>query len=123
MAERATLKDLINYEPDTYITKDETSLIRNTFKGNDALFKVLRKVLLPSVGDPNLPIEEIEKDMWLAGRDYSQIPAEEIKPIVLARQDAIKFVLGALIQLKIIANSAEETEIEKAYRRTKDSAK
>lgn len=123
MAERATLKDIINYEPETYLTADEISLIQGTFRGNDALFRVLRKVLLPSVGDSSLPIEELNKDMWLIGRDYAQIPDAEIKSVVLARQDAIQFVLGALIQLKVLANSKEESEIERAYRRTKDSTK
>lgn len=123
MAQRASLQDLLNYQPETYLSADEISLIQNTFRGNTALLKALRKVLLPSVGDPELPPEEIEKDVWLVGRDYAAIPDGEVKSIVLARQDAIKFVMGALIQLKILANSTSEDEVSRAFRRAKDSAK
>jgi hypothetical protein len=123
MSERATLRDVINYEPDTYLTQDDIKLIQATFRGNNELVAVLRKVLLPSVGDPNLPIEELNKDMWLVGRDYAQIPDDAIKSIVLARQDAIQFVLGGLIQLKVIANSKTEDPMETAFKRAKDSTK
>ena len=85
--------------------------------------KVLRKAMLPSVGDLELPLEEISKDAWLVGRDYSMIPDAEIKSIVLARQEAIKFIMGGLIQLKVIASSKTETKAEKALREQKDSSK
>jgi len=119
----ASLKDVLPYDPETYLSKDEVNLVRNTFRGNEALIKVLRKVFLPTAFDPELPVEEIGGDVWMANFDFTQMQSSEVKPLVLGRQDAIKFVIGGLIKLKVIANQTEETEIEAAYRRSKDSAK
>ena len=65
----------------------------------------------------------MSKDVWLVGRDYAAIPDAEIKSIVLARQEAIRFIMGGLIQLKVIANTKKETTTEKALRQQKDSSK
>jgi hypothetical protein len=119
----ASLKDVLPYDPETYLSKDEVDLIRNTFQGNEKLIKVLRKIFLPSAFDPELPIEEIGGDVWMANFDFTQMQSSEIKPLVLGRQDAIKFVIGGLIKLKVIANQTQETEMEAAYRRQKDSTK
>ncbi len=118
-----TLKDVINYEAETYITEEDASLIRSTFRGNPRLLKALKKIFLPSIGDPDMPVEEFGKDMWLQGRDYAQIPDADIKTIVLGRQEAIKFICGALIQLNVIANSDIESPLTTAARRKQDSAK
>lgn len=119
---KASLRDVINYEADTFLSEDEVSLIRNVF-ADQKVIRVLRKVLLPSVNDPSLPPEEINMDMWL-DRDYSQIPNEQIKSIVLARQEAIKFVMGGIVKLKVLASSAAtETEAQRQLRIAQDSAK
>ena len=119
---KVSLSDVLNYNVDTYLNSDELNLIYNTF--NDArVLKVLRKILLPSVGDIDLPLEEMSKDVWLVGRDYAAIPDAEIKSIVLARQEAIRFIMGGLIQLKVIANTKKETTTEKALRQQKNSSK
>lgn len=122
--QRATLKQVVGeyYKPEEYLSEDELSLIRSTFSDN-RLVKVVRKILLPTIADPELPLEELASDTWLAGRAWAQIPAEEAKIMAVARQDAIEFIMGGLIKLKVIANQKPETEAEKAYRRTKDSAK
>jgi hypothetical protein len=120
--QRATLKDIIPYQAQTHLTNNEIELIKATFRGNDELLTVLRKLFLPSVGDSSLPLEEIGKDAWL-NIDFSMLQDSEIKPVVLARQDAIKFIGGGLLQLKIIANQKEESEQEAAARRAKDSTK
>lgn len=117
---RTTLSDVINYAPETYLKQEELELIQSTFKGNDKLIKVLRKIMLPSVGDADMPIEEVGKDMWL-GMDFTSFEADEVKPIVLARQDAIKFIIGGLIQLKIIANGAVESPMNAQLRKEMDS--
>jgi len=119
---KVSLSDVLNYNVDTYLKPEELELICNTFNDPKVL-KVLRKMLLPSVGDLDLPLEEMTKDVWLVGRDYSMIPDGEIKSIVLARQEAIKFIMGGLIQLKVIANTKKETPTEKAWRERKDSSK
>lgn len=117
-----SLQDMLVYQPETYFKPEELALIQNTFK-DSKVTKVLRKALLPSVGDLDLPIEEMGKDLWLVGRDYSAIPEAEVKSIVLARQEAIKFVMGGLIQLKQIANSAPVSDQVKAGRNEKNSTK
>ena len=118
--ERATLSDVINYTPDTYLTEGDVELIRNTFKDNPRLMRVLRKVFLPSVGDGDMPVEEIGSDVWL-NMDFSVMQQEEIKPIVLARQDAIKFIAGGIIKLKMIANSGTPSPMSEEVRKQKDS--
>lgn len=123
MSERATLKDVINYEPEQYLSEDEMSLIRSTFKDNPRLIAVLRKLLWPTVTDAALPIEQMGNDGWNAGRDWAQIPADEAKILMCARQDAQQFIMGALIKLKVLANQTELTDVEKAYRQSKDSTK
>lgn len=123
MADKSRLQDLLPYKPDTYLSDDEYSLVRSTFKGNDKLIKVLRKLLLPTAFDPELPIEEMSGDAWMVDRDFASISVEEVKTIVASRQEAIKFVLGGLIKLKVIANTESETPMEAAFRRQKDSAK
>lgn len=118
----ATLSDVLNYDPEQELSEQEISLIQNTFRGNNALIAVLRKVFLPTLSDPSLPIEKFGSDPFLK-QDWSVMPHEHVKAIVLARQDAVKFVLGGLIQLKIIANQQVESEMERALRLSKDSTK
>jgi hypothetical protein len=121
--EKAALSDLLNYEVDSYLSKDEITLIQSVFRGNPQLMRVLRKILLPYVGDQDLPPEEMGSDIWLIGRDYSMMPNEEVKSVVLARQEVIKFILGGLVKLKVIANTTEETATQKKWRETRNSAK
>ncbi len=119
----ATLSDIINYEPDTYLTVEDLDIIRSTFKGNKRLMRVLRKIMVPSVGDTELPVEEMGNDAWLAMRDWAQVPADEAKILMVARQEALKFIFGGFIKLKMIANSTEESPMSKDVRRKMDSTK
>ncbi len=117
--QRASIRDVLNYKPEEYLSPAELALIRNTFAGSPALIKVLRKLLIPTFADPDTPLEDFGNDAWLAGRDYGAIPESEIKSIVLARQEALKFIVGGLIKLKVIAATPEPTaaEIKEAQRR------
>ena len=121
--QRASLQDVINYIPEQYFSEDELNLIRNTFRGNSALFKVLRKVFIPTISDPELPIEKFGDDFFLSGRQYASIPENEIKSIVLAREEALKFIVGGLIQLKNMSNTKVETDEQIKTRLKKDSVK
>jgi hypothetical protein len=121
--EKTTLSDIINYDPDTYLSLDELALIRSTFKDNPRLLKVLRKLMVPSVGNPELPVEEMGNDAWIAMRDWSQIPADEAKILMVARQEALKFIFGGMIKLKMIANSSDESPMSAQLRRKQDSTK
>ena len=123
MAEKSQLKEFLNYQPEEYLTDAEKTLLKQTFYNNDRLLKLLRKLLLPTVTDADLPIEQMGKDVYFTGRDWANIPADEAKILMTARQEAVKFVLGGLIEIKVIANTREETETEKAARKIMDSSK
>lgn len=119
---RASLTDVLNYEPEQYFSEDELMLIRNTFR-SPVVINLLRKVFIPTISDPELPLEDFGNDMFLAGREYAQIPDGEIKSIVLARQDAIKFIMGALVKLKVIANTPDMTPEQKKLQQKQNSGR
>lgn len=122
-SEKVKLRDLLGYEAETYLSQEEVDLIRNVFKYNPQLIKVLRKVLIPTIHDLELPIEELGKDAWMMGLDFQSMQESEIKSIVLGRQEGIKFVIGGLISLKNIASQEEESEQDKKLRDAKNSTK
>lgn len=113
----------VNYKAPERISEEEKSLIRNTFKDNDVLLNVLKKILLPSYTDDSTPFEMSGADVFSMGRDWASMPTEEVKALVVARQDTINFIAGALTWLKITANEKAESEQELSDRRTKDSLK
>lgn len=123
--QRASLKDVVSqyYQPEKYLTEGEMKLIKQTFRDNPVMMNIIRKILLPTVADPSLPLEELGNDAWMSGRIWSQIPAEEAKILAVARQDAIEFILGGLIKLKVLAHEPEENDAEAEERRKKDSSK
>lgn len=118
--DRATLKDVLNYEPEQYLSPEDISWVRTTF-GNPKAIARLRKLFLPTISDPEMPLEEMGNDVYLSGLDWMGMPAEHAKAIIAARQDAIKFIVGAIIKIKIIAASSDESPMEAALRRSKDS--
>ena len=123
MSEPAKLKDVLQYTPESYFSKEELDLIKRTFKDSPQLVRVIRKVFLPTISDPNLPIEEFSKDVYLAGKSWASIPVSERATLMVGRQEAIEFVLGGLMFLKNLAQTKEETEEEEMKRRKQDSAK
>lgn len=118
---RVGLKDVINYNPDQYLTDAELAIIRQVFKDNHFLLNTLRKILLPTIYDAQTPIEFFSKDTFNMGRDWASIPADEVKILATAREDAIKLIVGGLIHLKTIANQGSETPEEAEARQRKDS--
>lgn len=114
----------LNYEPPMLFTKEEIKLIKSAFGGQDnQLLKLVRKIFLPSLLDPETPVEFGANDMWM-DLDFRSIPVEEVKPIVLARQDTIKWITGSLVRTKQLANQPdEETPQERDSRQKKDSVK
>ena len=119
--EKAKLEDVINYKPETYFSDAEVEWIRGMFAGERGRMglKIMRKVLIPTISDPELPIEEINGDPWLNKTDFSAMPSEHVKAVVQGRQEAMKYCVGALIKLKVIANSKADRVSDKG----KDSAK
>lgn len=117
-----SLSDAINYKPETYLKEDDITWIQNTFRDNPKAINILRKIFLPTIEDGSLPIEEFTKDSFGAGYQFQQIPDEHIKALVVARQDAIKFIIGGLIQLKVIANVQDPSrqQVREAARKNKN---
>jgi len=120
---KARIEDVVSYQPKDYITQDEKNLIRYHFKGNDKLLNIIRKVFLPTIQDPELPLEQFGKDLWMGQLDFSQMSVNEVKAITMARQDLVKQVFGGLIYIKSLAHEKVETEAEEKERRKKDSTK
>jgi len=123
--QRASLADVISYTPETYFSDDELQTIRNAFNGPAGLqlAKVVRKVMLPSISDPELPIEELSKDMFMSQVDFRSLMADEAKPVAMGLQLAAKAIIGGLVQLRTIANVKDENPVNREQRRGKDSAK
>jgi hypothetical protein len=123
--EKAQLDDIIQYTPETYFSDEELELIRAHFNGPQGakLLKVVRKALLPTISDPDLPVEEMAKDMFMSAVDFRQVQDSEAKPIAMGLQLSAKIIAGALMQLRSLANIAPDDEKNREARRAKDSAK
>lgn len=101
-------------------TDEELQLVKNTFKGNEKLLKLLRKVFLPEY-DPEAPIGQII-DLWMT-IDLNQLPAEEAIRRIYARNTLINHIEAQIAQLNVLAEAKDETETEKKARLEKDSTK
>lgn len=102
------------------ITPEEMALIRSTFKGNDALLKLMRKVFLPEI-DPNAPLGQIV-DLWMA-LNLKDLTSEQAQIKIEARNTLILHVEQQLIALKTMSESVDETPEEAKARLKKDSSK
>ena len=121
--EKASLKDMLNYAPEKYISDEEVEIVRNTFKYNPQLFGIIRKCFLPTFSDPLLPLEEMETDIFLQGKNWGMMPQEEVKALVVARQEAVQFVMSGLVKLKMLANIEGKDEAIVEANKKKDSTK
>lgn len=123
--QKAELSDIISYTPETYFSEEELELIRAHFNGPSGrkLLKVVRKALLPTISDPELPVEELAKDMFMSAVDFRMMQENEVKPTVMGLQLSAKIIAGALMQLQSLANVAPEDEKTRKAREAKDSAK
>jgi len=109
----------LNYVPPLLFSKEDVAQLRATYGGQENKnMDLLRRVLLPSLLDPNVPVEYGANDMWM-DRDFAGIPNEEIKSIVLARQEVIKWVAGSLVRIRQMANQPEEESVEERAARQK----
>lgn len=121
----AELQDIITYTPETYFSDEEVALIRQSFNGptGSKLLKVIRKALLPTISDPDLPVEELGKDMFMALVDFTKLQDSEVKPVAMGLQLTAKIIVGSLIHLKTLANVQEETKEEAARRNSKNATR
>lgn len=93
-------------KPRGRFTSEDMVLLRSTFKDNEALLKLLRKVFLPNQVDESLPIGQIA-GVWM-DIDFRSMSAEEAKIVAVARQEIIKTTEFYLNQIKFLADSSDE---------------
>lgn len=107
-------------ENQSRFTEDELRLIRDTFKNNDPLLRLMGKFFCPPL-DPQAP-------PGMMFDIYMQIPADQMTDTdvarnVRARNLLINHLNMRLMELQILAGRKEETEKEKEERLRKDSLK
>ena len=91
------------------ITEDEMKLIRATFKGNEPLLRLMRKMFLPEL-DPGAPIGQMI-DLWMTVKIDDMTPEEAIVNLK-ARNTLITHVDQQLMSLRLIAQTEPETPEE-----------
>jgi hypothetical protein len=101
-------------------TDGELDLIKQTFKGNDKLLKLLRKVFLPEY-DPNAPIGQVI-DLWMTV-PVKEMTAQDALVNILARNSLISHVEMQIQQLNVLAEADQKTAEEIQEKIKKDSAK
>jgi hypothetical protein len=100
------------------ITPEEIELIKSTFRGNEKLLKLLRKVFLPEIS-ADAPLGE-QIDLWMT------IPVEGTdrdKINIIARKQLIQHLEQSLVQLKVLAETQAKTLEEVQEQIKKDSNK
>jgi len=101
-------------------TQEEIDIIKSSFKGNEKLLKLLRKVFLPEL-DPDAPLGQ-QIDLWMT------VPVKELDPQhamvnILARNHLISHIEQQLISLSVLANTDSKTMEEVKEALKKDSSK
>jgi len=102
------------------ITPEEFAIIRTTFKDNDALLKLMRKIFLPEI-DPTAPLGQMV-DLWMS-LNMKELTAEQALVKLEARNSLILHVEQQLLALRAMADSVDETPAQTAARLKKDSTK
>lgn len=102
------------------ITPEEVSLIRSTFKNNEVLLKLMRKMFLPEL-DPNAPLGQMI-DIYHTIQTKDRKP-EDIAVELTARNMVIDHTDNVLTQLWILSMQEEETPAEVIAREKKDSSR
>ena len=101
-------------------TEIEIDLIKKTFKDNEKLLQIIRKVFLPEL-DPTAPLNQ-NIDLWMS-IPLKQLSKEDAVIQVLARNDLISHIEMQLMQLDILANTDAKTLAEIREKIKKDSNK
>lgn len=112
----------LNYQAPTRVTEEEKDIVRNAFK-DDRIFPILKKIFVPHFADEENPFEFAGADAFLMGRDWSQMPTDQIKALVVARQDTINWLSGGLALIKNWVHDAPESAEKRAERERKNSTK
>ena len=101
-------------------SEGEMEILQKTFKGNEKLLKLLRKVFLPEY-EPDAPIGQVV-DLWMT-LDLGGLSPQEQSVRIFARNSLITHIEHMINELNALANKKEETPAEVAARIGKDSIK
>ena len=88
------------------------------------MLRLLRKVFIPELREGvenEVPLGQLV-DLWM-DRDYSTMKPAAAQRMVVARQEAIKFLESGLLQLSFLANKPIESPDILEKRRNQNSAK
>lgn len=100
-------------------TEDELITMKSTFKGNEVLLKLLRKVFLPEY-DPNAPFNQTI-DLWLAATDLKQTDPMTAYQLIMARNMVIGHIEAQIQQLQYFAELSTPSKEELIDKQKKDS--
>lgn len=102
------------------VTDEEISLIKSTFKNNEALLKLMRKMFLPEL-DPQAPFGQMI-DIYHTIQTKDRNP-EDIAVELMARNMVIDHTDNVLTQLWILSMMEEATPAQVVAKAKADSAK
>lgn len=102
------------------ISEIEVDLIKKTFKDNEKLLKLLRKIFLPEL-DPDTPLGQ-NIDLWMTV-PIGQMTSDQAVINILARNQLINHIEQQLIQLNILANTDAKSLAEVKEQMRKNSTK
>ena len=102
------------------ITPTELGILKNTFKGQEELVRLMRKLFLPEL-DPFVPLGQ-NIDLWMTVK-IDGMPPEEAIINIKARNSLIQHLDQVLMTIKTLAETADETPEEAKERMKKDSSK
>lgn len=100
------------------ITPMERGILQNTFKGNEELVRLMRKIFLPEL-DAFVPLGQ-NFDLWMTLK-IDEMPMEQALINLKARNTLISHVDNCLMQIKALAEAPDETP-EEAIERTKQNS-
>jgi hypothetical protein len=102
------------------ISENEIKLIKSTFKDNEGLLKLLRKIFLPEITS-DAPLGQ-NIDLWMT-IPVNQMTEQQALSNLLARNQLIQHVESQLLQLKILAETDAKSLEEAREALKKDSNK
>ncbi len=101
------------------ITPQEMSILQGTFKDNEALLRLMRKLFLPEL-DPTVPLGQ-NMDLWMTLK-VEDLPPEQAIINIKARNSLIQHLDQVLQMIKVLAER-DETPEDAIMRLKKDSSK
>lgn len=100
------------------ITDTELSILKNTFKGNEELLRLMRKLFLPEL-EPYAPLGQ-NIDLWMTVKIDDMLP-EQAMINIKARNSLIQHLDQVLNSIKMLAETADETPEAALTRMKKNS--